>query len=171
MHSSISLVISLSSLYFINTGQLSPFIWLLSLVFIFDMVNNTIDMIIHHSIFFSLVLCTYLFNVHMPIDFYRNFMKVEISTIFLSLSKLTNRGFMQTINQYLFLITFTKYRVINLGYLFTNGAYNDAIIQQSPHRFATYFIYLNLYGFYLLNLYWFTLILRKLWRKLKKLKN
>ena len=84
----------------------------------------------------------------------RTIINVEISTVFLALNNLIRDKILPTYiiktNQYLFAITFTKYRIWD---------YFWVLIARRP--FSSPFTMATLYSLFILNMYWFYLICRK----------
>lgn len=119
------------------------------------------DMQLHHSIIllFLTSTCTlsprdYLLETHAIIN-------LEISTVFLSLNHLMQESrppFFFKANQYIFLVTFTKYRIWDYYWVF--------IYRES---FPSLLAVASLNGLFALNLYWFYQICRKATKSLHTL--
>jgi len=120
---------------------------------------DQLDMQIHHSIvlLFLASTCTlsprdYLLETHAIIN-------LEISTVFLSLNHLmleSRPPFFYKANQYIFLATFTKYRIWDYYWVF--------IYRES---FPSKVTIVTLYALFALNMYWFYLISKKVAKSLR----
>ena len=107
----------------------------------------------------------------------KDVLSVEISNIFLSMhhllkDKIENRpenelenrgeGIVQKANQLLFIVTFTYFRIYHYTvYILLSKKINLFILLDSKNVFHQYSIFIALYGFFLLNSYWFFLIMKK----------
>lgn len=119
--------------------------------------SEEFDILLHHYI----VICFISSIVTLPPAEYlleaRTIINVEISTIFLALNNLIKDKILPTYiiktNQYLFAITFTKYRIWD---------YFWVLIARRP--FSSPFTMATLYSLFTLNMYWFYLICRKAFR-------
>jgi hypothetical protein len=118
--------------------------------------SEELDIQLHHYI----VICFIASIITVPPADYlleaRTIVNVEISTIFLALNNLIKDKhisvptyFVKT-NQYLFAITFTKYRIWDFYWV---------LIIRRP--FPSDITMASLYSLFLLNMYWFCLICRK----------
>ena len=118
--------------------------------------SEEFDILLHHYIVICFVSSIITLN---PADYLleaRTIINVEISTIFLALNNLirdkhisVSSSIVKT-NQYLFAITFTKYRIWDYYWVF--------IARKS---FSSPITMTSVYSLFLLNMYWFYLICRK----------
>ena len=116
--------------------------------------SEEFDILLHHYI----VICFISSIITLPTADYlleaRTIINVEISTVFLALNNLIRDKILPTYiiktNQYLFAITFTKYRIWD---------YFWVLIARRP--FSSDITMASLYSLFLLNMYWFCLICRK----------
>ena len=118
--------------------------------------SEEFDILLHHYIVICFVSSIITLN---PADYLleaRTIINVEISTIFLALNNLirdkhisVSSSIVKT-NQYLFAITFTKYRIWDYYWVF--------IARKS---FSSPITMASVYSLFLLNMYWFYLICRK----------
>ena len=116
--------------------------------------SEEFDILLHHYI----VICFISSIITLPPADYlleaRTIINVEISTVFLALNNLIRDKILPTYiiktNQYLFAITFTKYRIWD---------YFWVLIARRP--FSSPFTMATLYSLFILNMYWFYLICRK----------
>jgi hypothetical protein len=127
---------------------------------------NKIDSFIHHTICLPFILYPTIYSIPMD-DIYEyniTFLKVEISSIFLSTSyfirefkKISNNKYITYslhINNVLFLTTFLKYRCYDFVYYigFNPEFYQVMIIPNSIS--SQIYVYLTIYPFMALNIYW-----------------
>ena len=118
--------------------------------------SEEFDILLHHYI----VICFIASIITLPPADYlleaRTIVNVEISTIFLALNNLIKDKHILVpssivkANQYLFAITFTKYRIWDFYWV---------ILTRRP--FQSDITMASLYSLFLLNMYWFCLICRK----------
>lgn len=127
------------------------------------------DMILHHIL--VLFFLDYM-NIHDDFK-YKNeivstLLSSEISTIFLTTNNLLdnygNMGVFKHINQLCFVSTFFYYRIYNYSIFFDKNIYNTFSIY-SKNNFEFYKIYCVIYLFYILNLYWFSIIIYRVGEK------
>ena len=127
---------------------------------------NKIDAFLHHTICLPFILYPTIYSIPMD-DIYEyniTFLKVEISSIFLSTSyfirefkKISNNKYITYslhINNVLFLTTFLKYRCYDFVYYigFNPEFYQVMIIPNSIS--SQIYVYLTIYPFMALNIYW-----------------
>lgn len=122
------------------------------------------DMLLHHFFTLTFIMSNISTNLN-DISFIRahqSLINLEISSIFLSLSFLQRRDFLQMllgtekIINLLFILTFTKYRVLDLTIeLFWLDTMRVFQVQWP------------IYGLYLINLYWFRLLCLKIIKSIK----
>jgi hypothetical protein len=137
-------------------------------------VVNKNDMVLHHA--FALAMIHYMNRHHdIPLreEIAMDIMKMEISTIFLTLNNIIRRtGFerVKKINQLVFATAFFYYRVFNYGWrFFKDDTFRSSSSGYSHNWFYWCEINVSVYGMFLLNLYWCSLILKQVVRpKLEK---
>jgi len=152
--SSISLFLSSQQKYH-SAGTIISFYVVTDLFF-----ADSVDIAVHH-----LLAVGFIASVrHLQPESYlleaQTIVNVEISTIFLALNNLMKAEilvapFLGKINQYLFLLTFTKFRIWDFYWILLNRK-----------SFPSNVSLMTLWGLYLLNLYWYTLIIRKVMKSL-----
>jgi hypothetical protein len=124
-------------------------------------VEKRKDMIFHHIM--VLVMVHYV-NQHRDIENINEMVSVmlstEISTIFLILNNLLEKSVVKNVNQMAFVSTFYYYRIYNYSYLLERNV-QTALFIHSRNNFKYCEICLGIYGLFILNLYWSTLILKK----------
>jgi len=148
--------------------------------FILDLIvfKKRTDIIIHHLIAILTYYKIYLLNLS-KIDF-TNFCKImillEVSSIFLCIKNIIKNyniicsNLTKNIINSLFVTTFIYFRIYNYYYclLYKNQLFDTIINNYSVGYFDKCFFYCSFYGFYLLNLYWTTLIFKKIYKMLIK---
>jgi hypothetical protein len=83
------------------------------------------------------------------------------------LSSKTN--YLKNINKILFVLTFMYYRIYNYAYyLILNKNSNYILVTYSKNNFEICKIYISIYGLFILNIYWYYLILNILFQSWKK---
>ena len=116
--------------------------------FVYDAICNDVnyEYIIHHTTTISGIIICYIWPY--PDEVFTTVGRVEISTIIMNVIPFTNSKF-KTPLQLLFYITFVKYRIYDWYYMFQEYK-------------LLYVHYIPLIILYTLNLYWFTLLTKKL---------
>ena len=98
-------------------------------------------------------------------------LKTEISSIFYILKYyIPNNTIYATINNLTFYITFLKFRIIdNYLEIFNNNTI-DIIINKYLYKnyFIKYYLIISLYGLYILNIYWFFILTKILYKVINK---
>jgi hypothetical protein len=89
-------------------------------------------------------------------------LSTEISTIFLILNNLLDNSLVTTkkINKLAFVSTFFYYRIYNLSCTIFDKNIHSLFFIYSVNKLSYYEIYILLNGMFILNLYWFYLILK-----------
>ncbi len=131
-------------------------------------VEKKKDLLFHHIM--ALTLIHYI-NQHRDIkpltDEVSSILSTEISTIFLVLNNYIHNSTLNNVNKLAFVITFYYYRIYNYSYLLLDKNVNSALYIYSRNNFEYFEIYTALYGLFLLNIYWGTLILKKIINTIK----
>ena len=125
------------------------------------------DMLIHHI---SVLGMLHYMNTHSDIEIINDSIPIalstEISTIFLTLNNLLENSsavIIKKINKIAFVSTFFYYRIYNyLYYAVLNKDINDAFYNHSKNNFEYCQIYIGQYVLFILNLYWSSLIFKKI---------
>jgi len=130
------------------------------------------DMIFHHILALCMINYTHINNNEYTNALISIMLKTEISTIFLTTNNLLNcrTNYFKNINKILFVLTFMYYRIYNYAYyLILNKNTYTIFFIYSKNKFEFCKVYISIYGLFMLNLYWFYLILKKTlfqnWRK------
>lgn len=121
-----------------------------------------LDMLIHHILTISLIYGNMSIDVENPIflDGNQAIANVEISSVFLCVNTLLQGstqllGSIKKANQFIFILTFFKYRIWDYFQVLIWSGKITLYSSQSP-----------IYGLFLLNVYWACLILRKTYQVL-----
>lgn len=130
-----------------------------------------LDMIFHHVL---VLMAIHYMNIHPEIenrkDIVTAILSVETSTVFLTLRNLvstSNSSLLKNCINYLFISTFFYYRIYNYYCcLITDKNTHVQFNKYSKNTLSLYQIYTGVYGLFILNLYWSSLILNALSKKL-----
>ena len=139
------------------------------------------EFFLHHILTILYILYIYYYNIDLNINSYSaiQISKVEISSVFLSLSKLFKyykiKNNFSKILEYIFLITFLKYRIIDY---YNNVINNDLFyihLNGYDNSYRYYYLKINNVSFFIINIYWSILIFKILYfkvfkNKIKKIK-
>jgi hypothetical protein len=131
------------------------------------------DMRLHHAC--VILVCAFM-NKHYNVllvrtpEIIRDFLALEISNVFLiSRQFVSNMAYLKRANQALFVASFAWVRM----YYYTkhvafNTANYIAVYEISDHWVESYLAYLGIMGIFSLNVYWFSLIIKKISRTSQK---
>jgi len=129
------------------------------------------DMILHHL--FALMIIYFFYNhnyliidnIEIKNNLIKNILSTEISTNFLIINnfiKNIKTSIIIKINQILFVSTFFYFRIYNYFiYIILSNDVNILIIKISKNNYYKYLLYIGMYGLFILNIYWFFIILKK----------
>ena len=109
-----------------------------------------IDMVVHHILTTLLVISSMYYPTHW--DILKPFYLAEISTFFLVFSKMPTvfYPFLRHVSKFLFIWTFIYFRVYSMGY---------TLLYQGLELTLSFWF---AYSLWLLNLYWFCMIIEKI---------
>lgn len=167
-------------LYFINT--ITPCHTIITTYFIVDTFFAQPEALLHHALSLLALSCKYIYgftNEEANIVL-KPMIKTEISTIFLILKVFYEENASETIqknpiaktlyaiNDLIFVVTFTKTRIWDLTF---DAALNPEIHQNNQLYFQDSTLkylhfYIGFFGIYAMNLYWFSIICRKIFKVL-----
>ncbi len=140
--------------------------------------KNKIDVIIHHIFLMTLTYFHYNYDNVINQSFYFEMKKLclcmEISSVFLGLMPFFKKyKKLEIINIILFTLSFFYCRIYNysINFIFdkTKHEYMIDFFDKISHK-GYYIFYFIFIGFYLLNLFWFVFIVKKMYKKINKLK-
>jgi len=138
------------------------------------------DMIIHHIVSLFLLECINFLNVNLKINYYstKQLLLTEASTIFLSIIPLlkliknkNNKKWVsigEQVSMILFVYSFIKTRLYDFYFnILTNDYFIESI---NPNNIANqrYIVNILTYSLFGLNMYWLTLIIKKVYKMTKK---
>lgn len=135
------------------------------------------DLILHHITTIATICYIQYYNINMITNFYsiKQLLMTEISSIFLSISSLIKssnipymfgiRQLMEQVSMILFIFTFTKYRIYDNYNNVINNVYFFDSIKTNDSNFQNIYKYSVVYTLFALNLYWFVLILKKIYKQ------
>lgn len=159
--------------YFDNNTFLQPTTYVIFSYCFMDMFFCKKELLIHHLLTISGILFCYIHNVEIEHtkSLYFSIISTELSTIFyifycwMSESNGTFMKIVKSINYILFTVAFTKLRVYDYYYLVTDpetytilSKYTSGDITLCLHAYST------ILGLFIMNLYWFSLICKKLYK-------
>ena len=165
------------NIYFFNN-----YYWTIKIIFYYTLIDTIFlsykkkDLFLHHVLTFFNLYYLYYYNINLSIFNYSllQILKVEISSLFLSLSSLLKiykikNKFSITLNG-IFIITFLKYRVFDYYNNILNSDLFYIYLNAYDNYFKYYYVKININAFYLINIYWTILIFKGLFLKLLKIK-
>jgi hypothetical protein len=175
------LSVSIFSIYCILTNYyLFAGVYLIGIVLYIDYflhyfkINNLRpDIQIHHLL--ALFIVHFVFHhrefLHETneeiVDFIKNVLSLEISTIFLTSNYLLPKtSIIYKLNQFSFIISFAYFRIYQYTrYVVLSEKAYYIIVILSNHPIYQYSMFIGMYGLGILNFYWFYLILQKTFHK------
>ena len=169
--------VSLGSLvaykYFDNASLLQPTTYVIFSYCFVDLFFCKKEMILHHLLSLSAISFTILYNmsIYDSSYIYLAMMSTELSSIFLifnywiSDSNNTFMKIVKSINFILFTVVFTKLRVYDYYYFVTNPETYTILSKYTGYDIcASLHAYSGIFGLFILNLYWFSLICKKIYK-------
>ena len=174
-----------SYLYYINNGEeedfKKPFHILLPVVglhaFIDFFLTKSYDLKLHHICIFGVIFYNYYYNVspEYRFIFLYSLLKTEISSIFYVLKYwLPKKTIIYNLNTILFYISFFKLRIYNFYYEVIYNHFSFQIIIQkysSSNYYLSNILFISCYGLFILNLYWFLIMNKILYKMITKIIN
>lgn len=124
---------------------------------------NKKDMMLHHLFVLNIV---HYMNTNKEIEMNNVLsvgLKTEISSIFLILNNYLENNY-KIINHVAFVSTFFYYRIYNYSLLLFDK-YGLLMFNDSKNKFYYYEIQIGIHGLYIVNLYWSSIILKTLYKK------
>ena len=140
-------------------------------------LTKSYDLKLHHSFIFGIILYNQYYNVHFEdrFIFLYPLLNTEISSIFYVLKYwLSKKSFFYTINSILFYISFFKLRIFDFYYkILYNHSSFEIVFQKYSHsnNYLSGILLVSCYGLYILNLYWFLIINKILYKSITKFIN
>jgi len=170
------LISSITTFFYIYNFNPTFLFYLIGSMCLFDLyyIKKSYDIILHHI--FTLGLIFHVFNNPLSDDININnsinysFLSSEVSTNFLLINNIlriyNHKSIINVINNILFISTFTYYRLYLYTYsVILNKQTNYIFLYNSNNNYEVIKIFLSMYGFYFLNIYWFYLIISKIYSK------
>jgi hypothetical protein len=147
------------------------FVYVQIYAFIDIFLVKTNDLRLHHLFIFGLSFYGWVTKLHTIHQFACSYplLKTEVSNIFLILKHyLPANTTIYNINMLLFYIFFMKFRIIDIYFeiFHNNCAFNVYIQNYSPSYI--YILLASVYGLFILNIYWFLIINKTLYKMLLK---
>ena len=125
------------------------------------------DMLIHHMLVLFMLHYVNTHNGENRNEIISVVLSTEISTIFLTTNNLlkdsaSNLDYVKNANKVIFVYSFLYYRVYNYGYyLILNKNIHNTFWIHSKNMFELCEVYTSVYGLFILNLYWSSIIIKK----------
>ena len=130
------------------------------------------DMLIHHMLVLFMLHYVNTHNGENRNEIISVVLSTEISTIFLTTNNLLkdtasnldyNLDYVKNANKVIFVYSFVYYRVYNYAYylIFNKNIHNTFLIH-SKNMFELCEVYTSVYGLFILNLYWTSIIIKKI---------
>lgn len=138
---------------------------------------NKKDFIFHHIITLGIISYIQYYDINMITNVYaaRQLLLTEVSSIFLSINSLIKsynisnifgiRQLLQQICMIFFIVTFIKYRIYDYYNNVINNAHFFDSIKTNDSDFQNIYKYSVTYILFALNLYWFVLIMKKVYKQ------
>ena len=140
-------------------------------------VTNSYDLKLHHLCIGGIIFYNYYYNVSTDdrFIFLYPLLKTEISSIFYVLKYwLPQKTILYDVNMILFYILFFKLRIYDFYYeiIYNNISFDIVFKKYSPtNYYLSSILQLSCYGLYILNLYWFLIINKIVYKKITKIVN
>jgi hypothetical protein len=130
-------------------------------------INKKIDMYIHHAIGLMLYSFVHMNQLSEESEniLMKPFIAVEISSIFYNINYLYPKNYFSALNNLLFITTFFYYRIYNYYYSVIKNEDINHIIENTG-EVSKYYYYSAIYNLYILNLYWFSKIMKIVLKKI-----
>ena len=159
----------------------APFEYLMPVVGVHAVIdfvfNKSIDLKIHHSFIVGVILYNYYYNVCVDdrFLFLYSFLKTEISSIFYVLKYwIPEKSVLSSINNVVFLLSFLKFRILDVYYeIIEPNEILVPIAKYSPVHSVTNLAMTSIflascYGLFILNLYWFSILTKIIYKMITK---
>jgi len=143
--------------------------------FIDFFLTNSYDLKLHHLCIFGVIFYNYYYNVSIEYRFIFLYplLKTEISSIFYVLKYwLPKNTILYNINTILFYISFVKLRIYDFYYeiIYKNSSFTTVFQVYSPtNYYLSSILLVSCYGLYILNLYWFSIMNKILYKTFTKI--
>ena len=136
------------------------------------------DMILHHLL--TIALCSYpqYYNIDMKTNFYslKQLLLTENSSLFLSIMSFIKSLNMtshiakkvEAVSMVLFVLSFLKYRIYDYYNNIITNDYFYKMIKTDDSYIQYIWKYYLTYGLFALNVYWFAIIIKVMWKKIDK---
>ena len=140
-------------------------------------LTKSYDLKLHHICIFGIIFYNYYYNVSTEYRFIFLYplLKTEISSIFYVLKYwLPKNTMLYNVNIILFYISFVKLRIYDFYYdiIYNNISFDIVLQMYSPNSYyLSSILLISCYGLYILNLYWFFIMNKILYKKLTKILN
>lgn len=140
-------------------------------------LTKSYDLKIHHLCIFGIIFCNCYYNVSIEYRFIFLYplLKTEISSFFYVLKYwIPKETILYNVNIILFYISFLKLRIYDFYYeiIYNNISFNIVFDKYSQSNYYLSYIFLiSCYGLYILNLYWFLIMNKIIYKTISKIVN
>jgi hypothetical protein len=132
--------------------------------------NKSIELKMHHTFVLNIIFYNYFYNVIVEDRylFIYSLLKTEISSIFYVLKYwISINNILYYPNMLFFYISFFKFRIVDMYFhLLTKNLLMDTAKYTPDNIYMSYFFIISIYGLYALNIYWFLIINKILFKKI-----
>ncbi len=161
--------------YFDNASLLQPSTYLVLTYCFMDILFCRKDLFIHHLLTISTILFNIMHGMRIEdsTNIYSTFILTELSTIFYIFDfwlvdyNGANKYIVKGINALIFATAFTKLRIYDFYYMLVNPETHTALVKYTDNQLIpTLHIYISIIGLFTLNVFWFSLICKKIYKNI-----
>jgi hypothetical protein len=159
--------------YFENNILIQPSAYLVLTYCFMDILFCRKDLRIHHLLTISTILFSFMYGMRIEdsINIYSTLISTELSTIFYIFDfwlvdyNGANIYIVKGINALIFATAFTKLRIHDFYYMLVNPETHTTLARYTNNRLIpTLQIYISIIGLFALNVFWFSLICKKIYK-------
>lgn len=170
---SVSLLGIVANQYFNNASLIQPSAYLVLTYCFMDILFCRKDLFIHHLLTISTILFSFMYGMRIDdsTNIYLTLISTELSTIFYIFDYSTQdyngaiMNIVKGINSFIFVGAFTKLRIHDFYYMLVNPETHTALARYTDNRLIpTLHIYIGIVGLFALNVFWFSLICKKIYK-------
>ncbi len=159
--------------YFENNILIQPSAYLVLTYCFMDILFCRKDLFIHHLLTISTILFSFMHGMRIDdsTNIYLTLISTELSTIFYIFDYSTQdyngaiMNIVKGINSFIFVGAFTKLRIHDFYYMLVNPDTHTTFAKYTDNRLIpTLHIYISIIGLFTLNVFWFSLICKKIYK-------
>lgn len=158
------------------TGAYTYMTWIFTSYIALDSFSKLqTDFLIHHILSLLFGYYQWMISPNYEIPFVANtmyyFLQCEISSIFMVFRYWITHPWLATLNDLCFIVTFFKYRVYDyyVYIIHPSSTFYEMLVFYADHSAsAKYAFTISAYGLYAINLYWFTIFMKTLYKKVMR---